>query len=66
MAETQQNSPKKRLSIDQYLKVKEKRANDKLKLHLPNFVKVIVIIPTVYLVFLIIYFLMHIRQLPEH
>ena len=66
MAKAQPNAPKKQLSLDQYMKVKEKRAKDKLKLHLPLPIKLIFCIPVVYFIFTIVYFLMSIRHLPEH
>ena len=59
--------PKKiQISLEDYLKVKEKQAKSKLKLHFPMLVKVIVGIPAGYLIFLIVYFLIYLRFVAEH
>jgi hypothetical protein len=57
---------KSQISIDDYLKLKEKRAKSKLKLHFPMALKVIFAVPAVYFLFLMFYFLLHLRFLAEH
>jgi hypothetical protein len=66
MAQTPPLKPKKQITLDQYLKLIEKRAASKLKLHFPLFIKLAAVIPTAYLLFVILYFLFHARFLPEH
>ena len=56
----------KQLSLEEYAKIKEKLAKSKLKLSFPWIIKICFIIPLVYCVFLIIYFLIHLRFLAEH
>ncbi len=60
--------PKKapQMSLDDYLKVKDKRAKKQLQLNFPLFIKLAAIIPITYGLFLISYYLLHIRFLPEH
>ena len=67
MAQKSSNSPKaKQLSLDEYAKIKEKLAKSKLKLSFPWIIKVCFIVPLVYCLFLIIYYLIHLRFLAEH
>jgi len=64
-----QNSPyqkNEQLSLEEYAKIKEKLAKSKLKLSFPWVIKACFIIPLLYVVFLIIYYLVHLRFLPEH
>jgi len=56
----------RQLSLQEYAKIKEKLAKSKLKLSFPAIVKACFIIPLVYLVFLIIYYVAHLRFLAEH
>jgi hypothetical protein len=65
MAEKQ---PKKKsqLSLDEYNKIKEKRAQSKLKLHFPWPVKLFILLPVGYIAFLIVYYLLHLRFATEH
>lgn len=63
------NSPSKKtrqLSLEEYSKIKEKLAKSKLKLTFPWIIKICFIIPLVYCVFLIIYYIVHLRFLAEH
>ena len=57
---------KSQVTLEEYLKIKEKRANSKLKLHFPLMVRLIVAVPAGYFIFLVIYFLIYLRFLPEH
>ena len=66
MAETTPSSKKSQISLDEYLKINEKRAKSKLKLQFPMIVKIIVMIPVGYLAFLVIYFLIYLRFVAEH
>ncbi|MDE2222118.1 MAG: hypothetical protein KGK03_03495 [Candidatus Omnitrophica bacterium] len=66
MATAQKSSKQKQLSLKEYAKIKEKLAKSKLKLTFPWIIKVCFIIPAVYCVFLIIYYLVHLRFLAEH
>ena len=64
-----QNSSAKKneqLSLEEYSKMKEKSAKSKLKLSFPWIIKACFIIPLLYALFLIIYYLVHLRFLPEH
>ena len=62
------SSPKKAAQIPfaDYLKIKEKKAKDKLKLHLPPLVLIILTIPAAYFIFMLLYFLVYIRFVAEH
>lgn len=61
------SSPKnEQLSLAEYAKIKEKLAKSKLKLSFPWIIKACFIIPLLYVAFLIIYYLVHLRFLPEH
>lgn len=67
MAQKTPNSPKaKRLSLEEYTKIKEKLAKSKLKLSFPWIIKVCFIIPLLYCIFLVIYYLAQLRFLAEH
>jgi hypothetical protein len=67
MAQKTPNSTKtKQISMQEYAKIKEKIAKSKLKLTFPWIIKVCFIIPLVYCIFLIIYYLMQLRFLAEH
>ena len=57
---------KNQISLEEYLKIKEKRAKSKLQLHFPFIVRLIIGVPAAYFIFLVIYFLIHLRFLPEH
>jgi hypothetical protein len=65
-----QNSPgsskNKQLSIEEYDKIKEKLTKSKLKLNFPWKIKILFAIPLAYCLFLIIYYLLHLRYLAEH
>lgn len=65
---TQDHSNKKahQMTLEEYNKVKEKRAQSKLKLHFPLMVKFFFIFPIVYFLFLLLYFLFYIRFSVEH
>ena len=56
----------KQLSLEEYAKIKEKLAKSKLKLSFPWVIKACFIVPLAYCVFLIIYYLVHLRFLAEH
>ena len=66
MPQNSSPQPNKQLSLEEYAKIKEKLAKSKLKLSFPLIIKVCFIIPLLYAVFLIIYYLVHLRFLPEH
>jgi len=66
MPQDSSSQPNKQLSLEEYAKIKEKLAKSKLKLSFPLIIKVCFIIPLLYAVFLIIYYLVHLRFLPEH
>ena len=56
----------KQLSMVEYAKIKEKLAKSKLKLTFPWIIKVCFIVPLLYCVFLVIYYLVQLRFLAEH
>ncbi len=58
--------PVKQLSLDEYAKVKGKLTQSKLKLNFPLIIKSCFIVPIVYGLFLVIYYVAHLRFLPEH
>jgi hypothetical protein len=62
------STPKKnkQLSLAEYAKIKEKVAKSKLKLTFPWIIKICFIVPLVYCIFLIIYYLVHLRFMAEH
>ena len=60
------NVKKSPVGLEEYLKIKEKRAKSKLNLYFPLLLKIILAVPCVTLTFLIIYFLVYLRFLPEH
>jgi|GEM_PF-2725477 len=59
-------SKTKQLTLEEYAKIKEKLTKTKLKLTFPWKIKVLFLIPLVYCLFLIIYYLVHLRFLAEH
>jgi len=67
MAQNPSTSPKdKKLTIEEYAKIKEKLAKSRLNLSFPWIVKVCFIIPCIFLAFLVIYYLAHLRFVSEH
>jgi hypothetical protein len=56
----------KQLSLEEYAKIKEKLAKSKLKLSFPWIIKICFIVPLVYVLFLVLYYLIHIRFVAEH
>ena len=66
MAQTPPNPKKSQISLEEYVKLKEKRAKSKLKLHFPWLVKFVIGIPIAYLVFMVAYFLISLRFKAEH
>ena len=54
------------LSLKEYAKIKEKLTKAKLKLTFPWKIKILFAIPLVYGLFLIFYYLTHLRYLAEH
>ena len=66
MAGKSASSKSRQLTLEEYAKVKEKLAKSKLKLNLPVVAKICFAVPLAYLVLLIIFFLAHVRLLPEH
>jgi hypothetical protein len=67
MVEKSSTSKKtKQLSLEEYAKIKEKLAKSKLKLTFPWIIKVCFIVPLMYCVFLVIYYLAQLRFLAEH
>lgn len=57
---------KGQISLEDYVKLKEKRAKSRLKLHFPWLVRFVMAIPVAYLIFLIVYFLVSLRFKAEH
>lgn len=66
MADKPPGAPKSQVGLEEYLKTREKRAKNKMKLRFPMWVVFLTAIPAAYLVFLIIYFLVRLRFLAEH
>ena len=66
MPEKPKNPPKTQVNLEEYMKTKDARSKDKLKLRLPTLVKVLIAFPVAYILFLVIYFLANLRFLPEH
>ncbi len=66
MAEQKSSKKITQLSLEENNKVKEKKAKDKLQLHLPLGVKIFIALPLFYGVFLIAYYLLYIRFANEH
>ncbi len=54
------------ISLEEYNKIKEKKAKDKLKLSFPWPVRFFIILPIGYFIFLVTYYLLHIRFTAEH
>ncbi len=64
---TEQKNPKKmQMTLDEYKKVKEQYAKNKLKLQFPMLIKCVIGIPVAYLLFLFIYFLVYVRFAGDH
>ena len=63
---TPKTTPKAKISMEDYNKNKAVREKTKLKLHFPLLVKVLLILPVIYLVFLLVYFVATARKIPEH
>ena len=57
---------KSQVDLEDYIKIKEKRAKSKLKLHFPWLLRIIIAVPCAYLLFLLLYFLFYLRFVPEH
>ncbi|MDE2009492.1 MAG: hypothetical protein KGJ09_05365 [Candidatus Omnitrophica bacterium] len=66
MGKAEKSTKTKQISLKEYAKIKEKLAKSRLKLTFPWIIKVCFIIPVVYCVFLIVYFLAHLRYLAQH
>jgi hypothetical protein len=66
MAEKVPSGKKGQISLEDYLKVKEKHAKGKLQLHIPWLVRFIIAVPAGYLLFLILYFVVYLRFVAEH
>lgn len=66
MAENKANKKAPQMSLDEYNKVKEKRAASKLKLQFPLPIKFFLLLPIAYFIFLICYYLLHIRFAATH
>ena len=60
------SSKTKKLSLEEYAKIKDKLTKSKLKLAFPWKIKILFVIPLVYCLFLIYYYLVHLRFLAEH
>lgn len=55
----------KKLSIEEYAKIKTKVAKSKLKLQFPLIIKLAIALPLAYLLFMVIYYLVSLRFLAE-
>jgi hypothetical protein len=67
MANTPNKKPiLKKLSIEEYSKLKEKIAKSKLSLQFPLMIKLGIALPLAYLLFMVIYYIVHIMHLAEH
>lgn len=62
---TTQTKKARQLSLEEYNKIKEKRAKSKLKLHFPWPIKLVIAVPFFYCLFLIVYYLTYIRWAAE-
>lgn len=60
------NQKAKQLSLEEYGKIKEKQAKSRLGLHFPLIIKVCIVVPALFCAFLIFYYLLYARLLPEH
>ena len=60
------NTPGRQMSLAEYEKIKEKRAQTRLKLHFPWPVRILLGIPLSILIFLIIWYLVYVRFIAEH
>ena len=66
MAQEQVNKKARQLSLEEYGKIKEKRAKNRLKLQFPMVVKFFISFPIAYLGFLILFFLFFVRFATKH
>jgi hypothetical protein len=66
MADQKNNKKAPQLTLEEYNKVKEKNAQSKLKLQFPLLIKLLLGVPITYFLFLVVYYLMHIRFATEH
>ena len=66
MAEKTQAPKKTQLTLSEYLKVKEQRARNKLKLHYPLYIKILIAIPIVYICVTVVIFIVRVRFLSDH
>ena len=66
MADKPSGAPKTQIDLVAYAKSKEKRAKDRMKLRFPKWVILITAVPAAYLVFMVVYFLVHLRFVAEH
>ncbi len=65
-AKKEPGAKKPKVSIAQYLKSKDARAKQKLKLHFPWAVRILLGLPLLILVFLLLYFVFKVRFLSEY
>jgi hypothetical protein len=66
MMQKSSRSKIKQISLEEYAKIKGKITRSKLKLSFPWIIKACFIFPLVYALFLVIYYLAHLRFLAEH
>jgi len=66
MADKPNKMKAKQLSLEEYAKIKEKLAKSRLKLTFPWIIKLCFIVPILYCVFLIFYYLFQLRFLAQH
>ncbi len=67
MANTSDKNKKStKLSLVEYAKLKEKIGKSKLQLHFPLMIKLAIAVPLAYLLFMLIYYIVHLRHLAEH
>ena len=63
---TKNASASKQLTPEEYAKIKEKRAKSKLQLNFPPLIIACALIPLAYLVFMVSYYVLHLRLLAQH
>ncbi len=67
MANTSDKTKKStKLSLTEYTKLKDKIGKSKLKLQFPLMIKLAIALPLTYLLFMVIYYIIHLRHLAEH
>jgi hypothetical protein len=66
MAEKKPVKKAPQMSLEEYNKVKEQRAKHKLKLQFPLVVKLFLLLPLGYFIFLITYYLAYLRFTAQH